>query len=575
MLLQCCAGATADGLHSGNLLVWGSNERGQLGLSNSADAGAIGRQDTPLLAHTKWSGWNGLNVSKVASAHYDGEWTLVMTSDGRVFSFGDCATGNLGTGLAACSVGDCHSGSSSVTCQAKPSQVSFPTGAGAIVDISAGDDFALALDADGNVFGWGNGAAGLVGNGCCAGCAKPCTGGVSRNGDTEYHYHGPQVSSEINATALRSKVKKVVAGSNFAMVMVENGGVYAIGKNMNGQLGLGFTNLSSSPVVVAQEVKGLRDAADIKLGSTHGLALMKDGSVRVWGNGRYGQTGQGLDGSQRYKGDLLSPKELVPAGRASLIGVGQLTSFYKRTDTSKIWAFGKNTNGDLGQPASLRDCPCSEGAACTTGQNKCEFLPKEVPALPADTVQIAGGEGHTLALAADGNVWATGSNQFKQLGVESCGSGTGACMGFVVVGSLMLQDIVGVEVGAQWSMAWRRVLAPPTFNPPPGEYGPGEVQILAADVAGLTGAGQAKIFRTSAHVARGGDEVWPPYPQYTSAASFVGMEQPADAAKITLDQVSLASRPLFPSAPRALSSPRTRTEPVPYTLNPTPHPNPP
>jgi len=38
-----------------------------------------------------------------------------------------------------------------------PRQVSFPAGTGAIVDVSAGRDYVLAVDDNGAVFGWGQG----------------------------------------------------------------------------------------------------------------------------------------------------------------------------------------------------------------------------------------------------------------------------------------------------------------------------------------------------------------------------------------------------------------------------------
>jgi alpha-tubulin suppressor-like RCC1 family protein len=38
-----------------------------------------------------------------------------------------------------------------------PRQVSFPAGTGAIVDVGAGDDYVLAVDGSGAVFGWGQG----------------------------------------------------------------------------------------------------------------------------------------------------------------------------------------------------------------------------------------------------------------------------------------------------------------------------------------------------------------------------------------------------------------------------------
>jgi hypothetical protein len=95
--------ATSGGRTGGNLWVWGTNERGQLGLADTSSAG-LGRVDVPVLAHVHWEGWHGLNVSKVAAAHYSGaagagEFSVVLTSDGRVFTFGDCTSGNLGTGL--------------------------------------------------------------------------------------------------------------------------------------------------------------------------------------------------------------------------------------------------------------------------------------------------------------------------------------------------------------------------------------------------------------------------------------------------------------------------------------------
>ena len=83
--------------------MWGTNERGQLGLADTSSAG-LGRVDVPVLAHVHWEGWHGLNVSKMAAAHYSGaagagEFSVMLTSDGRVFTFGDCTSGNLGTGL--------------------------------------------------------------------------------------------------------------------------------------------------------------------------------------------------------------------------------------------------------------------------------------------------------------------------------------------------------------------------------------------------------------------------------------------------------------------------------------------
>jgi hypothetical protein len=97
------ASCAASGGTGGNLWVWGANERGQLGLADTT-ADALAKVEQPVLAHTRWEGWHGLHVTKMAAAHYSssggtGEFGVALTSDGRVLTFGDCTAGNLGTGL--------------------------------------------------------------------------------------------------------------------------------------------------------------------------------------------------------------------------------------------------------------------------------------------------------------------------------------------------------------------------------------------------------------------------------------------------------------------------------------------
>lgn len=123
-----------------------------------------------------------------------------------------------------------------------PRQVSFPAGTGAIVDVGAGDDYVLAVDGSGAVFGWGQGmhfshvlctvashikstraltydlavawgeaANGLLGNGCCIGeGCTPCTGGESQSGG--YVYYEPVAAAELRAPKLGSPVRRIFAG---------------------------------------------------------------------------------------------------------------------------------------------------------------------------------------------------------------------------------------------------------------------------------------------------------------------------------------------------------------------------
>jgi alpha-tubulin suppressor-like RCC1 family protein len=154
------------------------------------------------------------------------------------------------------------------------------------------------------------------------------------------------------------------------MVKLANGRVFALGNNNLGQLALGFLN-TIGPTAVAQEVTALRDARDIRLGSLHGdyfskvlaiatlhskctrpmtfenlsgIALLSDGSVRVWGSGNYGQTARSVWPNGAGPQTLHTPTELYPAGSADLIGVGKQMSFVL-LKTGKLMAFGLNTQG--------------------------------------------------------------------------------------------------------------------------------------------------------------------------------------------------------------------------------------
>lgn len=65
-----------------------------------------------------------------------------------------------------------------------------------------------------------------------------------------------------------------------------------------------------------------------------------------------------------------------------------------------VWSFGDNSNGALGISSPLFDA----------------YEPTKVPLLPATVTTVAAGHYHSLAVNADGEVWAWGRNEEGQLG---------------------------------------------------------------------------------------------------------------------------------------------------------------
>ncbi len=84
-----------------------------------------------------------------------------------------------------------------------------------------------------------------------------------------------------------------------------SGAAYAWGSNSNGQLGIGTTNNSSTPV--ASWLPSGVTATTVAAGSDHSLALGSDGKVYAWGSNSNGQLGNGtttdssIPGRSRYR----------------------------------------------------------------------------------------------------------------------------------------------------------------------------------------------------------------------------------------------------------------------------------
>ncbi|MFY0581323.1 hypothetical protein ACN28S_50075 [Cystobacter fuscus] len=75
-----------------------------------------------------------------------------------------------------------------------------------------------------------------------------------------------------------------------------------------------------------------------------------------------------------------------------------------------MWAWGNNWTGQLGDGTS-------------TSYPIPRLTPTLIPGF-ADVKALAAGYGHSLALRADGSVWAWGNNSYGQLGVGTLPGGS-------------------------------------------------------------------------------------------------------------------------------------------------------
>jgi alpha-tubulin suppressor-like RCC1 family protein len=118
---------------------------------------------------------------------------------------------------------------------------------------------------------------------------------------------------------------------------------------------------------------------------------LDDGRVWAFGSNNEGQLGNGTLGEARVPFEMSSPVDVMA------IAVGSAHSVFVTADGA-AWAVGANNFGQLGDGTNVR-----------------RMTAKKVLGLTG-VVAVAAGHGHTLALKQDGTVWAWGHNQMGQLG---------------------------------------------------------------------------------------------------------------------------------------------------------------
>lgn len=172
-----------------------------------------------------------------------------------------------------------------------------------------------------------------------------------------------------------------------------------------------------------------REPTFASLGTGGPVALASDGAVYAWGDNNYGQLGASIG---------TPPASAAPRRVPGLTGIVALSTGNHTLAAGAdgtVYAWGQNYRGQLGY--------------VTTDFPTLSWTPTPVPGL-SDIVDVSVGGQYSLAVAADGTVWAWGASDWFQMG-------DGTAEDRLTPGQVPgLANIVAVDAGSASSIALAR-----------------------------------------------------------------------------------------------------------------------
>jgi len=248
---------------------------------------------------------------RVVATSAGGFHSLALTANGTVWSWGWGAYGRLGHG--------------DEQDQLLPKKVEALAGR-RVIAVSAGICHSFALTADGSVWSWGAGVDGQLGHGDMQGQLLP---------------------KKVDALAGR-RVVAVSTGYAHSLALTADGALWSWGWGGQGLLGHGDVQLQLLPKKI-EAFAGQRVVA-VSAGLNHSIAITADGGVWSWGSGGFGRLGHGDEQNQ-----LLPKKVEALAGRRVVaVSAGESHSLALIADGA-VFTWGEGKDGCLGHGEDLSD----------------------------------------------------------------------------------------------------------------------------------------------------------------------------------------------------------------------------
>lgn len=258
---------TAAVTSSGRVFTWGFNNSGQLGDGTDTD------KNTPVEITSKFNLKNKEVISDVSlgSVH-----SVLLTSSGRVFTWGINDNGQLGNGTLVQSV--------------VPFEINDRFNLSSdenIISITSGSNHSIVLTSKGRLFSWGWNRYGQLGNNTTNNKAAP----------SEFT---AEIDFQVNET-----IKTIYSTKDHSVIETSNNRIFSWGRNTYGQIGNGATSNIFAPVEITDQFDFTEgEKITIFAISNHTLVLTSKGNLFVWGYNYFSQLGD------RNNSNISTPTKL-------------------------------------------------------------------------------------------------------------------------------------------------------------------------------------------------------------------------------------------------------------------------
>lgn len=358
----------------GTLWGWGENTSGQLGLNDRTPRSS----PVQIGSQTYWSGVMS-DSGTTASSDFI-KLALNVEDLSTVVDMGDMFVEKdafLNNGLYAWGqAASGELGQSSVTYRSSPVQV------GSLTNwrlVSSSKYYTASLKTDGTLWVWGQNTAGQLGLNNTTNISSPV-----------------QIGTLTDWKTLSTSVGTFRPGTIATMSIKTDGTLWAWGVQGTafgtgyGVLGLNDLVHRSSPT----QVGSLTNWKQTANGYDHTLAVKTDGTLWAWGSNFYGHLG---DNTLTHRS---SPYQVGSLTNWKQVSAGQYSSAALKTDGT-LWTWGFNTEGSLG-----------------LGDIAHRSSPVQVGSLTNWKQVSAGGLYQMMAIKTDGTLWAWGRGTNGLLGLN-------------------------------------------------------------------------------------------------------------------------------------------------------------